>query len=115
MVRLFNEGDLDAAQALLSPRVVNHAAPIGTDSGWRGWRAFWESVRRGYPDFHASIEQTCEAGDIVATQYTMRGTHTDEFLGSAATGRRFEARAMDIMRVRDGQIVEHWGVSEPWG
>jgi predicted ester cyclase len=41
---------------------------------------------------------------------TYHGTHRGDFMGTAPTGRSFDA--MDIMRVRDGKITDHWGVSD---
>ena len=32
-----------------------------------------------------------------------------EFFGSKATGRAVEVDAIDILRVRDGKLREHWG------
>jgi predicted ester cyclase len=35
-----------------------------------------------------------------------------EFLGIPPTGKRIEVEAIDIVRMRDGQAVEHWGVTD---
>jgi predicted ester cyclase len=51
-------------------------------------------------------------GDLAAVRLTMSGTHEGEFMGLAPTGRRMEIGAMDLIRVRDGQAVEHWGVTD---
>jgi predicted ester cyclase len=50
-------------------------------------------------------------GDLVATSITWSGTHLAEFqtprLGRLApTGKSFTIQAMDLYRIRDGQIVE---------
>ena len=39
----------------------------------------------------------------------MRGTHLGEFEGIAPTGKQVEVRAIDIYRITEGKIVEHWG------
>jgi predicted ester cyclase len=31
-------------------------------------------------------------------------------MGHAATGRRIRVDVIDVVRVRDGRVVEHWGV-----
>jgi predicted ester cyclase len=47
-------------------------------------------------------------GDCVVTKKTFTGTHTADFGAVPATGRRVRLQYVDIMRVRDGRIVEHW-------
>jgi predicted ester cyclase len=39
----------------------------------------------------------------------MTGTHEGPFRGLEPTGRRFKVTLVDIVRVRDGRFLEHWG------
>ena len=48
-------------------------------------------------------------GDRVAARVVMRGTHRGEFQGITPTGKRVEVRAIDMFRISNGKIVEHWG------
>jgi predicted ester cyclase len=41
------------------------------------------------------------------THHGTQGT----FLGLAATGRQIHFETVDVMRVRNGKITEHWGVA----
>jgi hypothetical protein len=52
-----------------------------------------------------------EEGDIVATWYVMRGTHLGAFPGVPATAKKIMLRAVNVQRIRDGRVVEHWGGS----
>jgi predicted ester cyclase len=54
-------------------------------------------------------------GDLVATRKTFRGTHTGEFMGIPPTGRDIELGVIDIVRYRDGRIVEHWSQVDQLG
>ena len=49
-------------------------------------------------------------GDAVITKKTFVGTNQAEFMGVPATGRRVSFQYVDIMKVRDGRIIEHWNV-----
>jgi ketosteroid isomerase-like protein len=46
--------------------------------------------------------------DRVVRKKTMTGTHTGEFDGISPTGKRVDIQYVDILRLRDGQIIEHW-------
>jgi predicted SnoaL-like aldol condensation-catalyzing enzyme len=66
-------------------------------------------ARAGLPDLSITIEDVMVEGDRVAARVVMRGTHRGEFQGIAPTGKRVEVRAIDMFRISDGKIVEHWG------
>jgi predicted ester cyclase len=38
----------------------------------------------------------------------MTATHAGEFMGIPATGRRVTLAGIDISRIEDGRIAEHW-------
>jgi len=48
-------------------------------------------------------------GNRVTARVTMRSTHSGELQGIAPTGKRVEVRAIDMFRIENGKIVEHWG------
>lgn len=66
-------------------------------------------AREGFPDLSITVEDVMAEGDRVAARVTMRGTHRGEFQGIAPTGKRVEVKAIDMFRISDGKIVEHWG------
>jgi predicted ester cyclase len=60
------------------------------------------------------LDQFAE-GDKVMTYKTFRGRHTGTLFGVPPTGHEVEFAVMDIVRFRDGQIVEHWGLVDQAG
>jgi steroid delta-isomerase-like uncharacterized protein len=73
-------------------------------------------ARAGFPDLSITVEDVMAEGDQVAARVTMHGTHRGEFQGIAPTGKRVEVRAIDMFRISDGKIVEHWGhADDPTG
>jgi len=48
-------------------------------------------------------------GDFVVHHSSRRVRHVGEILGVAATGRTIEVNHVEMWRVEDGKIVEHWG------
>src|SRR5207249_3089994 len=49
-------------------------------------------------------------GDRVTTHKTYYGTHEGHFLGVAPTHRKIHFETVDVMRVQNGKITDHWGV-----
>jgi ketosteroid isomerase-like protein len=113
LVELYPEllatGQFDAGLALIDPDVIDHRG--GTQGDHRGraaWRQKWERMAAGgygVTDTSVTIEQNVAAGDTSVNRYTSRGT-------DAATGRRYAVTSMDMVRVRDGRVIEHWAVMD---
>ena len=49
-------------------------------------------------------------GDRVTTYKTYHGTREGPFLGIAPTHRKIQFESVDVMRVQNGKITDHWGV-----
>ncbi|NUP81878.1 MAG: SnoaL-like domain-containing protein [Nonomuraea sp.] len=118
------EGPAAVVRAIIAAREnddldesLRHIAPDSLDQGSRvsreDWRRKWEHMRAGCPDMEVTTEHSVENGEWVANRYTIRGTHTGDFFGQPPTGERFEIRGMDMVRVRDGRLIEHWAFAEP--
>lgn len=69
-----------------------------------------EAERKGFPDWHVTIEDIIAEGDRVWARLKETGTHTGEFRGLAPTGKKVTYMAVTIWRIVDGKIVEGWGV-----
>ena len=46
----------------------------------------------------------------MTTYKTYHGTHEGALLGVAPTHRKIQFESVDVMRVRNGKITDHWGV-----
>jgi predicted ester cyclase len=105
-----SRGDIDAAVAGLAEEAVDHSAPDGAGAGPASWRERWEAMRRSVPDLSFELEQSVEAGDMVANRYRMRGTPVEAFMDVEATGAAFDVLVLDMVRVRGGKVAEHWAL-----
>lgn len=112
----FNQGDLDVADELISPDLIEHQS-FGPDHapGADGVKAVIASLRRAFSDFHLTIEDLAVAGDIVWLRMTGTGTNDGSFMGHAPTGRTMRTDVFDALRVENDRIVEHWGVPDRLG
>ena len=81
--------------------------------GKAGFVEFFNVIFGAMPDFRYHVRKVVADGDMVMAWVTTQGTHTgSDFLGQAASGNRVKFDAVDIFRMQDGLIAEHWDVAE---
>ena len=108
-------GDQEAVFAFWAPEFHSHVtdrvAPdkVGTDV--RGNELeWWNNVRSAFPDFTFDVNLLIEKDDLIVSNWTVKGTHTGTpFYDVPASGKAVEINGTAILRMKDGQIVEHWG------
>jgi steroid delta-isomerase-like uncharacterized protein len=115
VVRRFVDGyqsghDVTVADEILAADFVDHC-PFGSFSPDRdGVLALFDMFFSAFPDLRADIHDQVAEGDKVTTRKTFRGTHQGPFMGIPPTGNAVEWDVIDIVRVEDGTICEHWNV-----
>jgi steroid delta-isomerase-like uncharacterized protein len=103
-----NTGAVDRLLEFLAPEYV--APHLGLE-GIAQAREHLLTFRHCYPDMVVTVEGQVAEGDIVATWYVVRATHLGAFGSLPATGKRLTLRAVNVQRIRNGRIAEHWGGS----
>jgi predicted SnoaL-like aldol condensation-catalyzing enzyme len=92
-----NRKDFDAAVKFIGPRYVQHN-PTAPD-GLEGFKAFLGFLREKFPDSHSEIKRVFADGDYVIL-------HVHSVREKGSRGRAI----VDIFKLEDGKIVEHWDV-----
>jgi predicted ester cyclase len=103
-----NAGNFDLQDGLIADDRVDHAMPPGMPKGPAGHRQFLAPWYAAFPDVQFTIEQILAEGDLVATHWTVRATHTGELMGIPATGKKVMMTGTVIDRIVDGKIAESW-------
>ena len=114
-IELTNARDLDAAFAHFDPSFVDHAVRPGMPLGIQGARLFFDMLFTAFPDLHAIIEDIIAEGDKVVDRMTCEGTHQGMFMGAPPTGKRVKWSFIDINRIVEGEVVEHWAEVDTMG
>jgi len=60
----------------------------------------------GFKDARFEIDDLIVADDRVVARWTCSGTHTGDFIGIPATGKKVTVLGISMYRLRDGKIVE---------
>jgi predicted ester cyclase len=113
---VFGRGNLDAADEIMAPDIVNHGpgSPplVGTDQ----IRRQAQRLRGAFLDFTAILHDQVAEGDRVCSRWTGRGTHTKDMelpTGVVpASGRTIAFDEIRIDRYSDGRIVESWFIPD---
>lgn len=112
---VFASGDVDALDELVAPDFVEHSPAPGQGPGLQGLKNWLRDTGAAFSDARYVIEDEIVEGDRMAIRSTFSGRHTGTYLGVPATNESFSIQGIDIVRVRDGRAVEHWGVFDALG
>ena len=103
-----NQKNFDVFDELNDPEFVNLSSPPGVPSDREGGKMYLSGFLNAFPDSRFTIDDMVAEEDRVVTKKTLVGTHTGDLGEIPATGKRVTLQYVDIMRVRNGKIVEHW-------
>ncbi len=110
---VLNKGNMSRVDEIIAPNFVEHEElPPGFPPGREAPQLLFTMLRRAFPDFKATIQQLIAEGDKVVFYMTWTGTQKGEFMGIPPTGKSISINVIDIIRITDGQAVEHWGVMD---
>ncbi|CAN5452006.1 hypothetical protein BH10ACT3_BH10ACT3_13420 [soil metagenome] len=108
-------GDTDAVFDCWSPdfhsHVTERVTPDKVGSDVRGEeQVWWSQIQAALPDMEFRVNLLIESDDLIVSHWTVVGTHTGAaFYEVEPSGEPVEINGTAILRMRDGQIVEHWG------
>ena len=110
-----SHGRLSAVDEYLAQEFVDHNAPAGLPIDREGVKMQLTMLRTAFPDMQAVIHDQVAEGDKVVTRKSLRGAHLGDFLGIAPTGKAVSLEVIDILRIVDGKILEHWNTVDLLG
>lgn len=106
--QIFGQKDFSALVGLMREDYIQHNPLVG--QGRKGFQDFFEAWFKASPDFKYDLKQIVSEGDTVWAHGTYSGTLSGDWLGIPANGKPYKFDAVDIFRVHDGQLAEHWDV-----
>ena len=106
---VWNAGRLELINELFAPTFTDHNPNPGIPPTRDGLTQNVRLYRSAFPDAHFTVDDLLSAGDRVIARWTAEGTHQASLGDLPATGTQVRVTGIDINRVVDGKIVEHWG------
>jgi len=105
-----NRRNIDLVDEIFAPDFVNHTPSPGGSGDRAGMREIFATAHTAFPDGVVVVEHQVASGDKVWTWKSFSGTHTGPLRGLAPTGNKVTYQVVDILRVQDGKITDHWGL-----
>jgi len=109
----FNKGNLSVVDEIFAVDAKENQR--GNADGPEGAKQVINTLRRWFPDFNMRTEDMAAVGDRVWMRFKASGTNLGSVMGNPPTGKKVIIDVVDIVRFRDGKIVEHWGVPDQLG
>jgi len=108
---VWNEGRAEAIDEMFAEGGIAHGlseVPETPLKGPGGFKPFHSTLRGAFPDIEVVVEDMIAEGDKVAARCSVRGKHSGDHLGIAASNAPVDFTGIAIVRIEDGKIVEAW-------
>ena len=109
--KVLNGHNLDIVGRYMHEDYVQHN-PLAAQ-GSAGFIEFHKAFFAAIPDAQTSINMMAAEEDLVFVYSTYTGTHKGKgLLDLPPTGNRVHYDVVDVFRLRDGKLCEHWDVAD---
>jgi len=107
---VFNQRRTSLIDQLAVEDYVEHDPFPGQGNGRADLTARVQAILGAFTPLQFRLEDLVAEKDQVVARWSQTGTHTGAFMGIAPTGRQFTITGIDIHKLRDGRMAEHWHV-----
>lgn len=107
----------EVIRGLIAPTCVDHdrlgewTGPESSVQWFAPLRTLFPDIIEAFPDIHSTFDALVAEGDRVVMRGSERGTFRNPFRGTTPTGEPVKVTVINIFRVANKQIVEHWAAS----
>jgi len=108
-----NQGNEAVFDELVDPNIIeNGEMPPGLEPNREGVKQLFRMLRSAFPDLHFQVDEMIAADDKIVVRLTVSGTNEGSFMNMPPTGNKVSFKAVDIFRLANGKVVEHWGIED---
>ena len=109
-ITVFQNHDFSRLDEIMRDDYIQHNEDVA--QGKAGFKEFHEHFFEAMPDFNCTIKKIVSEDDIVMMYSNVTATHQGEWLGNPPTGNKLNFDTVDIFRIANGKITEHWDVAD---
>ncbi len=100
----------------IAPDFVRHDPGLPFEvRGPQGVAQLHDALLPAFPDMQLPLLDFVAEGDKVLVRLRVQATHTGAFGDMAATGRRIDIDVLDLFKIENGVLVEHWALLDNLG
>lgn len=104
-------GNMETFNEIFAEDFINHTAPPGAPKNRDGVIYFFNHLLKpAFPDLKVEIHDMVAEDSKVTTRKSFHATHLGEFFGITPTGKSVTMEVIDIIELRNGKYVSHWGI-----
>ena len=108
-----NQGKLEVLDEIIAPEYINHSPGIANPlPGPIGLKPIVKAIRCAFPDLRFVIENMVVSDSQVAVHTTMHWSHLGHFFGMPPTQKVMNVNQIQIERIHNNKITEHWRVTD---
>ncbi len=112
----FANKDLAWIDEHIAPDFVRHDPGLPFEvRGPEGVRHLTSVFLTAFPDLRLDVEDVIGEGEKVLVRLTIRGRHQGQFMDLPPTGKEVDVGVLDLFRIVDGKLVEHWAAIDNLG
>ena len=109
-VTVFQNHDFSRLDEIMRDDYIQHNEDV--PQGKTGFKKFHEQFFEAMPDFTYTVKKIVGEDDIVMLYAAVTATHSGEWMGNPPTGNKLNFDTVDIFRIENGKIAEHWDVAD---
>jgi len=74
--------------------------------GIEGFKAYYQNYLTGFSDVTFTLIDVFGQGDKIVKHWNFKGTHTGEFFGIPASGRKVDIDGVTLVKMKEGKIAQ---------
>ena len=74
--------------------------------GIEGFKAYYQNYLTGFSDVTFTLVDVFGQGDKIVKHWNFKGTHTGEFFGIPASGRKVDIDGVTLVKMKEGKIAQ---------
>jgi len=110
---VFVKKDLSAVDQYMRNDYIQHNPLV--KQGTIGFKEFFSAWFASVPDWRYSLKKIIADEGEVWVYGRYAGTLEKDWLGITASGQKYAFDAIDVFRLEEGKLAEHWDVMDIYG